>query len=298
MNSLQLWYTINMNNRELVSVIIPVYNREQMVHKSIESVLKQTYKNIEIIIADDGSTDNTLNSLNRYSQNPEIRILKLKHSGFPGLVRNRAAEIANGKWLAFLDSDDIWMEDKIEKQLNYLESHKEYKFIHTLEKWDRQGSIVSQAHRKHTKQGDLFKIALGKCEIGPSTVLIDRDLFIGNSGFREDLEICEDYELWLRLTSLVPIAYVDEALIVKHAGHRDQLSTKYGFIEIFKIRALRELVDQNFFNEEQMVHAKKELARKCRIYAKGCRKRGRENEAEEFESLYFFYTIDDAHKER
>ncbi len=76
--------------------------------------------------------------------------------------------------------------------MEYLETHREYLFIHTLEKWDRSGIIVSQAHRKHNKEGDLFKTSLGKCDIGPSTVLVDRELFFRNSGFREDLEICED----------------------------------------------------------------------------------------------------------
>jgi hypothetical protein len=127
---------------------------------------------------------------------------------------------------------------------------------------------------------------------------LDKELFFSNFGFREDLEICEDYELWLRLTSQVHVAYLDEVLVVKNAGHDDQLSTKYGFIEIFKIDALKKLVDSEFFNAEQMVAARKELARKCRIYSKGCLKRGKEKEAGKFESLYFFYSVDDLHRER
>lgn len=298
MNGLRLWYYNDMNKKDLVSVIIPVYNRCEMIHRALQSVLNQSYDYLEIIISDDGSTDYTVQSLEIYSDNPSVHIQKLEHSGHPGLVRNRAAELAQGKWLAFLDSDDIWMEDKISKQMDYLETHREYQFIHTLERWERNGSIISQSHRKHNKEGDLFTVSLGKCEIGPSTVVVDRELFLKNSGFREDLEICEDYEFWLRLSSQVPVAYIDEALVVKTAGHDDQLSMKYGYIEIFKIKALKSLVDNEFFSGENMRSAKRELARKCRIYSKGCRKRGREKEAAEFESLYFFYGIDDVHKER
>jgi len=283
-----------MHKEDLVSVIIPVYNRAEMVVDAINSVLNQTYENYEIIIADDGSTDNTFVRILEFSDNKSIQILKLKHCGFPGQVRNRAVDKANGKWLAFLDSDDIWMPDKLEKQMSYLGKHREFLYIHTLERWVRNGKIISQTHRKHKKKGDLFQVSLGKCEIGPSTVVIRKDLFLKSGGFRDDLEICEDYDLWLKLTSSHPIAYIDEALIIKNAGHEDQLSFKYGYIEIFKINSLRKLVDDNFFKGVQRDLARKELAQKCRIYSKGCLKRGKEKEAEKYESLYFSYSVDDA----
>jgi len=285
-----------MQKKDLVSIIIPVYNREKMICEAVDSVLRQTYSHWELIIADDGSVDNTLKILDRYKNFPQIRVLTLKHIGFPGEVRNRAVEVANGRWLAFLDSDDIWIEEKLEKQINYLENHLNFRFIHTLERWERNGKIISQAHRKHEKEGDLFKTSLGKCEIGPSTVIMERDLFVQFRGFRSDLEICEDYEFWLRLTAEIPVAYIDEELVIKRGGHKNQLSTKYGFIEIFKISALKFLVDMEKFEGERMNLARRELARKCRIYSKGCRKRGREKEASEYESLYFFYSGDDALK--
>lgn len=279
---------------DLVSVIIPVYNRETLVCQAIDSVLRQSYKNIELIIADDGSTDNTPIILSQYKKIPRVHILTLKHSGNPGQVRNSGAKIAQGRWLAFLDSDDIWMKDKVEKQLAYLTLNPHYRFIHTLERWERNGKIISQSHRKHIKEGDLFEIALGKCEIGPSTVIMERELFDHFGGFREDLEICEDYEFWLRITSEEPVAYINEELVIKRAGHDDQLSAKYGFIELFKINALKHLVDQRWFHESKLIAAREELARKCRIYSGGCRKRGKEKEAQGFESLYFFYSADDA----
>lgn len=282
-----------MQNKDLVSVIIPVYNREKMICEAVESVLQQTYSNWELIIADDGSTDNTMSVLGAYKKHPQISVLSLKHSGCPGLVRNNAVESAAGRWLAFLDSDDLWMKEKLEREIKLLNHSSSCRFVHSLERWERNGKVVSQVHRKHKKEGDLFETSLGKCEIGPSTVVMERTLFMHYGGFRNDLEICEDYEFWLRITAENPIAYVDRELVVKRGGHSDQLSTKYGFIEIFKINALKFLVEEQMFEREKMVLARRELARKCKIYSSGCRKRGREKEAMEFETLYFFYSGDD-----
>ena len=177
MNSLKVVYWLIMDEKDLVSVIIPVYNRPSMVKRAINSVLNQTYKNLELIIADDGSTDETADVIESFSSDQRVKIITLIHSGYAGFVRNRAADMAEGRWLAFLDSDDIWLEEKLQIQLQYLSKHKDLRFVHTLEKWIRNGSEVSQTHRKHIKEGDLFKISLGKCEIGPSTVMIDKELY-------------------------------------------------------------------------------------------------------------------------
>ena len=286
-----------MSYSDLVSVIIPVFNRDTLIHESIQSVLDQTYTPIELIVVDDGSTDSTLKSLEKYKDLSNVSIISIKHSGYVGFVRNEAVKFASGEWIAFLDSDDIWENRKIEMQMQVLKSNPQYRFIHTLERWIRNDKVVSQKHRKHEKAGDLFQTSLGKCEIGPSTVLMEKSLFYENGGFREDLEICEDYEFWLKITSKNPVAYLDEPLVIKRGGHEDQLSLKYGFIEIFKIDALKKLVDENFFSGDRMILARKELARKCRIYSRGCFKRNKNKEGEKYESLYFFYSIDDVESE-
>jgi hypothetical protein len=126
---------------------------------------------------------------------------------------------------------------------------------------------------------------LRKCVIGPSTVVLPRQTLTGVGGFREDLEVAEDYELWLRIVDTAPVAYVEEPLTTKRAGHGDQLSERYGKIELFRIRALRDLVDRHVFTPEHQSMAREELARKCRIYATGCSKRGRAGEAAEYEEL-------------
>ena len=131
---------------------------------------------------------------------------------------------------------------------------------HTREQWNRQGKIISQAGMDHQREGFLFHDALKKCTIGPSTVMISSDLYGESGGFREDMEIAEDYEYWLRLTAFHNVAFLDKPLTVKRAGHGDQLSEKYGQIEIFRISGLRDLVDRKFFPEDLMPLAARELS--------------------------------------
>ena len=115
--------------------------------------------------------------------------------------------------------------------------------------------------------------------------MMRRELFERFGGFREDLEIAEDYELWLRITTEHPVGYVEEPLVIKRAGHADQLSEKYGQIEIFRIRALLVNLEEGRFRGEQRALAAKQLNRKCLIYANGCRKRGKIGEARRYREM-------------
>jgi glycosyltransferase involved in cell wall biosynthesis len=250
-------------------------------------VLDQTLSPAEIIVVDDGSTDGTPAWLAaRAAENSALRFLPLEHSGFPGRARNAGARAARGRYLAFLDSDDLWEPRKLARQLAFFEAHPDIRICHTRERWLRGSREVSQAGQRHRTSGDIFRDALKKCVIGPSTVMLKRSLFEELGSFREDLEIAEDYELWLRLASRHPVGYIDEALTLKRAGHGGQLSEKYSQIEIFRLRALRDLVEAGWFSEERRLRAAAaELARKCRIYAAGCRRRGRLAEAGRYTAL-------------
>jgi len=274
----------------LVSVIIPVYNRFEMAKEAVSSVLGQTFRNLELIIVDDGSTDMTPILATYFRDDVRVKYIRINHSGMPGFVRNKGVEIAKGKYLAFLDSDDLWVDSKLKKQVDFLEKNSAIKVVHTREAWIRNGKTISQAGFNHRRFGDIFSDALEKCIIGPSTVLIETNLYRELRGFRDDLEIAEDYELWLRLADSNSIGYIDEALITKRAGHVGQLSEKYGQIEIFRIRGLQKLVEQSFFNLKNQKNAELELAKKCRIYAAGCRKRNKIEEAEIHESLAAKYS--------
>jgi glycosyltransferase involved in cell wall biosynthesis len=264
----------------MLTIIIPTYNRLPFLKSAINSVFCQTYRRFQLIIADDGSTDGTgdnVQSLNNSDEN--LRYLRLPHCGMPGKVRNAGARLATGDFLAFLDSDDLWKPEKLARQIAFFEEHPDMMICHTREIWQRGEKIVSQAGQKHRRSGYIFADALKKCIIGPSTVMMRRELFEEFGGFREDLEIAEDYELWLRITAKYPVGYIDEPLVIKRGGHADQLSEKYGQIEVFRIKALLVNLETGIFAGEQRELAARELVRKCRIYAQGCEKRGKVEEA-------------------
>ena len=292
--------------KTLISVIIPVYNRLNLLKEAVESVINQKFIDFELIIVDDCSEDDIKRAVETVPliENIRLKYLRLqKHSGMPGFVRNFGCKIAEGKYIAFLDSDDLWLPDKLEKQIALFSCNSEVSgsgfgsrlkdefmqnkisICHTREIWQRGGKIVSQSSQRQKREGDIFADSLLKCVIGPSTVMMERELFEKHGGFREDIEIAEDYELWLRITENTPVAYIDQPLVIKRAGDWQQLSEKYGQIEIFRINALKQLVEKSFFKPDNMVLAKKVLSEKCRIYAAGCRKRGKDEEAFLYEDI-------------
>ncbi len=273
------------NSDPEVSVVIPVYNRYELLKEAVATVMGQGYTNFELIVVDDGSTDMTSTMKLYYKNDPRFMYRKIEHNGMPGFVRNIGAAMARGRYLAFLDSDDLWTGGKLEKQMEYLDENPGIRLVHTRERWMRKGREISQKSQNHKHSGMIFEDALFKCIIGPSTVLLEKQLFMETGGFREDLEVAEDYELWLRITDREQIGYIDSPLVTKRAGHGEQLSEKYGQIEIFRIRALLKLVETKYFTGLHMKKAREELARKCRIYAAGCRKRGRYEEGSRYEKL-------------
>ncbi|MBF9018851.1 glycosyltransferase family 2 protein [Oceanispirochaeta sp. M2] len=280
----------------LISAVIPVYNRPDQCLEAVKSVLAQTYRPLELIIGDDGSEDHTLDVirsfLSDYEGDISVKILELDHSGFPGAVRNSCVERAEGEFTAFLDSDDLWRPGKLLHQYETVhKDHPDCLISHTREEWNRRGKIISQAGMDHKREGFIFTDALKKCIIGPSTVMMRRDLYRETHGFRRDMEIAEDYEYWLRLTAVYEISFLDEPMTIKRAGHGDQLSEKYGQIEIFRIRGLKDLVDQTFFTVDLQKLAARELSRKCSVYGRGCMKRDKEEEGQEYLDMAGYYEI-------
>ncbi|MBN1525420.1 MAG: glycosyltransferase family 2 protein [Spirochaetales bacterium] len=255
----------------IVSVIIPVFNRLALLKKAVASVYAQTFRDFELIVVDDGSVDKTA----QWLASADIRHLVIAHSGMPGLVRNRGAEIAKGKYLSFLDSDDVWKPEKLEKQISFFNENPGLEICHTREIWNRQGKIISQTGQKHNTSGKIFKDALQKCIIGPSTVMLSRTMFEHYGGFCESLEIAEDYELWLRITANHSIGYIDTPLVEKNGGHGDQLSGKYGHIEKFRIQALQQALKHDCFSIQQRKLLYETLYEKCTIFANGAIKRGK-----------------------
>ncbi len=254
-----------------ISVIIPSFNREKYLGRAIKSVLSQSVKVDEIILVNNRSSDNTqLLIKNKF---PFVRIYNEDRAGV-SFARNAGIKKAKNNWIAFLDSDDEWKNLKIEKQIKKIVSYKErYKIIHTNEIWIRDGKHLNQNKRHEKKEGYLFKDSLNICKISPSSVLMHKSLFHDYGMFNGDLKVCEDYELWLRITSKVLVGLINEPLIIKYGGHDGQLSKKYWGIDRFRVKALENLILNHGLNTDQEYWATKTLIEKINILLIGAKKR-------------------------
>lgn len=261
-----------------VSVIIPSYNRAWWVREAVESVLRQSLMPREIIVVDDGSTDDTPQVLSRYGDG--IRVVTQSNQGVSA-ARNRGIEVCSGLYIAFLDSDDLWLPRKLEAQMSYVREHPEIRIHQTDEIWIRNGVRVNPGKRHQKPEGWIFEPSLHLCLISPSAVMIERRLFDEVGLFDERYPACEDYDLWLRITCRFPVGLVPKALIVKRGGHPDQLS-RLPVLDKYRIESIRNLLQSGRLSAAQARAAVDVLRQKCAIYATGCRKRGRLEEAERY----------------
>ncbi|MFH1684349.1 MAG: glycosyltransferase family A protein [Candidatus Margulisiibacteriota bacterium] len=256
----------------LVSVIIPVYNRRIMVQEAVASVLAQDFQDYEIIIVEDGS-DNLQSMFRPSAMKETVRYYYRPHKGVSA-ARNFGASVANGDYLAFLDSDDLWDKKKLSKQLAYLRQHSEYKICYTNESWFMSGSYLNQKEKHRKYEGQIFDKCLPLCIISCSSILMEKQIFFELGGFDESLPVCEDYDLWLRMSARHPIGYLDEPLVNKRGGHPEQLSRAYWGMDRFRIKALEKLLNRKITDEQRRL-VKRELRIKYKILINGSRKHGR-----------------------
>ena len=269
------------SNKPLVSIIIPTYNRGWILNEAIDSVLAQDYKEYELIVVDDGSTDNTREILDTYGQ--DILVLRQANKGVSA-ARNRGIAEAGGQLVAFLDSDDLWLPRKLSRQVDYFNLNPDTVINQTEEIWMRNDVRVNPKDRHRKPSGMIFERSLGLCLVSPSAVMIQKTLFDGVGAFDENLPACEDYDLWLRISCRYPVHLIDTPLIIKRGGHGDQLSKAPG-LDRFRIQSLEKIIESGRLTESQNHAAACILRDKCAIYAGGCRKRGREAEAAYYEAL-------------
>lgn len=268
-----------------ISVIIPTYNRAEVLVRALDSVLAQSRPADEIIVVDDGSTDHTEKVMQDY---PEARYLQQDNLGVSA-ARNLGIAVANGDWLAFLDSDDEWLPHKLEKQCELVAANPDFKLVHTEEIWIRNGKRVNQMDKHEKAGGDIFQRCLPLCAISPSSVMIHRSLFDELGKFDETLPACEDYDLWLRICAQEQVLYESEPCIVKYGGHEDQLSRKYWGMDRFRIQALEKILEQDVLSAEQKRAAIEMLLEKIRVYVLGAQKRDKEQEVAQYESKAAHY---------
>jgi glycosyltransferase involved in cell wall biosynthesis len=271
-----------MDVRPPVSVIIPTYNRAAMVTEAVASVLNQTYPNLEVLVVDDGSTDGTAAALARFGE--RLRVLRQAHRRGVSAARNLGIEAARGDWLALLDSDDLWLPEKLARQMACLADRPELLICQTEEIWVRRGVRVNKPLSHRMAAGQIFLPSLERCLVSPSAVVLHRDLIERHGGFDESLPAAEDYDLWLRLSWRYEVGLVPEPLMVKRGGHDDQLSRQWG-LDRWRIQALTKILAESQLPAPYARAARETLARKCAIYAQGCARRGKTAEAEHYREL-------------
>ena len=265
----------------LISVIIPTYNRGGMLKEAIDSVLGQDYPHVELIVVDDGSSDATAELLKTYGQN--LAVIRQKNRGVSA-ARNAGIAAASGHYIAFLDSDDLWLPRKLTRQVQFFNHYPDALICQTEEIWMRNGRRVNPGLRHRKLSGMIFEPSLHLCLVSPSAVMIRRSLFRAVGLFDESLPACEDYDLWLRVSCRYPVYLIPEARIIKRGGHPDQLSKTPG-LDKYRIRSLVKILESDLLSREQAAAAVKVLKEKCVIYAGGCLQRGRKEEARYYERL-------------
>ncbi|MEM7027719.1 MAG: glycosyltransferase family A protein [Pseudomonadota bacterium] len=265
-----------------ISVVIPVYDRADLITRALESVLAQTRHVDEIIIVDDGSGDHLPDSLAQYQD--KITVLQQNNRGVSA-ARNYGIQNASGNWIGLLDSDDSWEPKKLEMQIDALEQNSEYLISHTNETWYRNGELLSQKKKHEKKGGYIFQHCLPLCAISPSSVIIRRDVFNEVGLFDETLPACEDYDLWLRICCRYPVLFIDTPLTNKHGGHDDQLSKKHWGMDRFRIQALVKCIDSEPLNKTDREAAINMLLEKVDIFLKGAKKHGNNEDISHYQEL-------------
>jgi glycosyltransferase involved in cell wall biosynthesis len=264
-----------------VSVVIPTYNRGWILKEAIDSVLSQDCDCFELIVVDDGSTDNTQEILSSYRD--RIKVIRQENKGVSA-ARNKGIDSSSGTYIAFLDSDDLWLPGKLETQLEFFRNNPDALICQTEEIWVRTGRRVNPGKRHKKVSGFFFEKSLELCMVSPSAVMMKSDLFDKSGLFDETLPACEDYDMWLRINCRYPIHLIDTLFIVKRGGHKDQLSRMHS-LDKHRIRSIKKLLEGDLLTEDQRKLAIKAMTEKCLVYAEGCRKRGRKDEALDYMKL-------------
>ena len=241
----------------LVSIIIPTYNYGHFLRKAVDSVLSQTYPNIEMIVVDDGSTDDTAAIIGSYGQH--LTYLRQENRG-ASAARNLGICFSRGDYIAFLDADDRYRSNNIEKKIEFLQHHREYRWVYSDWVWIDENNQVKAlgsedrntlAHLKAS--GDVFLWTLLDKRLSTNVFLYEKEMVVQAEGFDERLTIREDYDLYLRLAHQHPIGYIDEPLVEIYP-HRQSLGNRSNE-ESYRMRWILNRKIQALYPEEiKLIH--------------------------------------------
>lgn len=226
-----------MKENPLVSVILPTYNRAELLKRAIDSVRAQTYENLEILIIDDASSDDTESIVRSYR---DARIRYIRHSSNLGgaAARNTGLQLARGHFIAFLDSDDEWVPEKVERHIEVFQTYPDYDIVYSaIRQVYPDGSFRISYH--DGPEGRIYDLLLQRNVVGPtSAFVIRRTCFERVGGFDESLPSAQDYDMWLRLARHYKFKCIREPL-VNYYWHGDQITgnveaKKHGQLAILK----------------------------------------------------------------
>ncbi len=276
----------------MISVIIPTYNRASFLSEAIQSVLDQDYFKdcqavpcFELWVIDDGSTDETKEVVRSYRG--KVRYHYQPHRGVSA-ARNQGLRLSSGNFIAFLDSDDIWMGNKMRSQMSFMQAYPKTMVCYTEEVWVRNGVFVNPKKKHQKYSGWIFDKVLPLCLLSLSSALFKRDVFEVVGFFDENMPACEDYDLGIRLAQRYPILLIDTPLIVKRGGHKDQLSRQFWGMDRFRVYALEKALTMDLTPEQESL-VRRVLVKKCQILIQGFRKRHNIEEEKKYLSLVHKY---------
>ena len=252
-----------------IAVIIPTFNRPNETLRAIDSVLSQSHPVSEIFVVDD-------NSLHPFVLDDEkkklVKVLRHDKNSGVSSARNTGVMNAKSEWLAFLDSDDEWCPNKIEKQVQDQKNNPDLLFFYTEENWLKDGKIINKKKHQSKHSGWIFEDCLKQCFVGASTSLIHRSIFTDVGIFDPKLTVCEDYDYWIRVSHKYKMFLNPEPLVTKHGGHKDQLSMKYFAMDYYRLLSLVKVFKTIDLSLEQKEAVKKQIKKKVNLLKAGAKK--------------------------
>ena len=254
-----------MNESPLVSVVIPAFNAEKYIDKTLQSVLKQTFQDFEIVVVDDGSTDNTRVILERYSE--RVICLSNDHRG-PANSRNRGLDAARGSLIAFLDADDLWLPQKLQRQVSVARQNQECGLITCdAQVFDERGILAhSSKARQPIANGDVLRQLLSSNWVGTSCAMVPKKCFAKVGNFDEEpFRWGEDWIMWLKIAAEYPVHFIDQVLVqyrVHPKSYSNVTADKHFVDLIYNLEKLEKQVPRLATQPELMREAKARLC--CR----------------------------------
>jgi len=268
--------------RPFFSVLIPTYNRKDFLSMAVSSVLNQEFKDFELFVIDDGSTDQSKAMMN-HIQDHRCNYVYQNHEGVSS-ARNKGLRLSQGRFIAFLDSDDKWKPEKLTITHEYIKKYPQSKIFHTEELWYQNGRLKNQLKKHKKPNGWVYVNAVKQCCISISTAVVENDIFDRIGNFDESLPACEDYDFWLRATHQYEVRLIPMPLTIKDGGRKDQLSMIWG-LDRYRIRSLGKILSSGHLNWADYEWTYAQMKKKCLVYIKGAKKRGKIKEVAVFMDL-------------